>query len=159
MAWENEQLYNYGLIYVHKWVLEPSWHPLLLLEKKIRFLVVCNSLCLTISLTTILLLIACLSQKGSLLLYLQEGLQTICSKIMVGDKVKQMILELMKLIHFQQQSVGLRQPQKAFCMYNNCIIMKFLVFSSNLQSHCYKRKRLFQERRAKHQYALQRTKI
>lgn len=69
--------------------------------KKIRFLVVCNSLCLTISLTTILLLIACLSQKGSLLLYLQEGLQTICSKIMVGDKVKQMILELMKLIHFQ----------------------------------------------------------
>jgi len=44
MAWENEQLYNYGLIYVHKWVLEPSWHPLLLLEKKIRFLVVCNSM-------------------------------------------------------------------------------------------------------------------
>lgn len=53
--------------------------------KKNRFLVVCNSLCLTISLTTFLLLIASLSQKGSLLLYLQEGLQTICSKIMVGE--------------------------------------------------------------------------
>ena len=86
MAWENEQLYNYGLLYVHKWVLKPSWLPLLLLEKKKnRFLVVCNSLCLTISLTTFLLLIASLSQKGSLLLYLQEGLQTICSKIMVGE--------------------------------------------------------------------------
>jgi len=85
MAWENKQLYNYGLIYVHKWVLKPSWLPLLLLEKKKRFLFVCNSLCLTISLTTFLLLIASLSQKGSLLLYLQEGLQTICSKIMVGE--------------------------------------------------------------------------
>jgi hypothetical protein len=103
MAWENKQLYNYGLIYVHKWVLKPSWLPLLLLGKKIGFSLSAIAYVLPYHYHIFVTHCISLTKRVSFVVLARGTPNNMFKDYGWRDKVKQTILELMKLTHFQKQ--------------------------------------------------------